>query len=562
MKNLVFILIAFSLFFILSCSNKSANKVQNEDLKVYQIEDVKLVSFPLDSTKNGKPLDAEMFFNRVFDYCYIDNIETLIIPINRDRLAFYDINSQKEYHSIKIAKNRDIINFSFVNKDSIFVFYDIDILNYDRYEPVYMHLIDYDGNGKVCEYYLDTLNFEDNSDLRLPFITETNLQPTITSGNVFFMTQTSGSENIGSNEYLKKHFPLFAYYNSNTKNIKFSKSIEFPHIKENVFYNTYFRKIRYCLSSNNLPLLRFFYSSTLYEWDYINDKVSSHTLNSKVIDSIKPLPNENSLPQSLEAVYGSILYDKYNEMYYSFVHLNEVVYGNYYTLLILADKDFNYLGEMLNPNLGGNFEFYEDNIISYYYSNDSIHVSYQTLKKTDKPLQPYLDSIKGVLDNQIEKIKSNMPRIDKSGNENILHAYIKSKFPNIEKDYVLLTLYANGSCPSCLINIKQTLNQNYEVLADLPFYLIYSGTTSEIEQEIFNYENLEKIKIVKDSLGIVKNMSMIENKFSSLDPRVTVIENNVVIIDTVYNWLNQSKIIPTIMENLGLKQTSQKLIEL
>ena len=155
-----------------------------------------------------------------------------------------------------------------------------------------------------------------------------------------------------------------------------------------------------------------------------------------------------------------------------------------------------------------------------------------------------------------------MPRIDKSGNENILHAYIKSKFPNIEKDYVLLTLYTNGSCPSCLINIKQTLNQNYEVLADLPFYLIYSGTTSEIEQEIFNYENLEKIKIVKDSLGIVRNMSMIENKFSSLDPRVTVIENNVVIIDTVYNWLNQSKIIPTIMENLGLKQTSQKLIEL
>jgi hypothetical protein len=71
----------------------------------------------------------------------------------------------------------------------------------------------------------------------------------------------------------------------------------------------------------------------------------------------------------------------------------------------LADKDFNYLGEMLNPNLGGNFEFYEDNIISYYYSNDSIHVSYQTLKKTDKPLQPYLDSIKGVLDNQIEKNK-------------------------------------------------------------------------------------------------------------------------------------------------------------
>lgn len=157
MKNLVFILIAFSLFFVLSCSNKSANKVQNEDLKVYQIEDVKLVSFPLDSTKNGKPLDAEMFFNRVFDYCYIDNIETLIIPINRDRLAFYDINSQKEYHSIEILNDRDILNFSFVNKDSIFVFYEINEFNNDKNEPVCIHLVNYNGEGKVCEYNIDTL---------------------------------------------------------------------------------------------------------------------------------------------------------------------------------------------------------------------------------------------------------------------------------------------------------------------------------------------------------------------------------------------------------------------
>jgi len=167
MKNLVFILIAFSLFFVLSCSKKSANKVQNEDLKVYQIEDVKLVSFPLDSTKNGKPLDAEMFFNRVFDYCYIDNIETLIIPINRDRLAFYDINSQKEYHSIEILKDRDILNFSFVNKDSIFVSnieylcnylpttirINIDIRNKDCFESLLKQLSKYKIANREVELF-------------------------------------------------------------------------------------------------------------------------------------------------------------------------------------------------------------------------------------------------------------------------------------------------------------------------------------------------------------------------------------------------------------------------
>ncbi len=552
MNKMIFILILFNIYLFQPCVNHPQEDLKNEDLKVSYIQDVKEISFPLDSTKDGKPLDYETSFKRIFQYCFINDIETLIIPINKDRLAFYDLNTFKEYHSVPLSRDRNISNFSYVNKDSIFVFYDVNKISYSTYEPLYIQLIDYNGNLTNCDFNIDTLNFNDNTELRLPFIMESNLHPTIIDGNVFFMTQTSGINNIGTSEYQNKFVPLFAYYSSKTKKIKTSAKIMFPHIKEGIFYNTNYKKLNYCTSSNDLPLIRFFYSSTLFEWNYKADMITSHTLKSKIIDSIQPLANQNSLPESLEAVYGSIFYDKYNKIYYSFLHLNQVLYGNYYTLLILADENFNYLGEVLNPKLGGNIQFYRDNIITYYYSNDSIHVKFKKLKKTDMPLQPYLDSIKGVLREQSQNIKQSMPKINMEGNA--LQSFIQYKFPKIEKNYVLLTLYAGSGCPSCTVEIKELLNENYMILRNLPFYFIYSGTTSEMT-DISKYKNLDKLKIVRDSLGIVKNISIIENKFNSLDPRLIVVKNNEVVLDTVYNWKNiQSNLIPTMMSNLGLKQ--------
>lgn len=550
MNKIIFILILFNIYFFQSCVNQPQIETKNNDLKVYSIKNVKKISFPLDNSKVGKPLDFESYYKRVFAYCFIDDIETLIIPINRDRLAFYDLKSYKEYHSVPISKSRDIKNFSFVNKDTIFVFYDEKQINYGTYEPIYMQQVDFSGNTKLCDYNIDTLNFTKNTDLRLPFMIESNIQPTIIDGNVFFMTQTSSIDNIGSNDYLNHFFPLFAYYNSKTKKIKASNTIQFPHIKEGIFYKTTYRKLNYCTSSNNLPLLRFFYSSTLFEWDYKTDMITSHTLQSKIVDSIQPL-NENSLPESLEAVYGSIHYDKYNKIYYSFLHLNQALYGNYYTLLILADENFNYLGEILNPKLGSNIQFYEDNIITYYYSNDSIHVKFKKLEKTDIPLQPYLDSVKNILNIKNQNIKNNLPNMDK--NKNVLQSYIESKFPQIENNYVLLTLYANNGCPSCIASLKELLNQNHTVLAELPFYFIYTGTPSEMS-DISDYENFEKLKMIKDSLGIVKNISINENKFNTLDPRLTIVKNNIVTLDTVYNWLTiQTGLIPTMKKNLGIE---------
>ena len=391
------IFIATIIFLLISCSQK-------EKLNVYEIINTKILVFPLDSMGSGKPYDA-LFRKNPYNYCFIDGIETLIIPINKNRLAFYNLTTQKEYHSVPILQNRSIRNFNFVSKDSIFVFYEIEYIDttHSKYEPMYLQLLNYAGEAKICEYNIDISNFDDCDDIKLSFDIDKYRYPIIANNSLFFTTETS-INNIGTKTYLEKQLPIFACYDAQTKKIKLSKNIKFPDISEGIFYNTNFSKLNYCLSANNLPLLRFFYSSTVYEWDYRNDQIIPHSLKSRIIDTIPPLKTEYALPQSLNAVYGEINYDKYNKIYYSYLYLNEILYGNYYSILILTDDKFNYLGELLNPPMDWNVRFSKDNIVSYYYYNDSIHVYFQKLIKTNRSLLPYLDSVRTVLGLQKQAI--------------------------------------------------------------------------------------------------------------------------------------------------------------
>ena len=570
MKTPKLIILSVLTIFTISCSQKEDIK----DLKAYDIVTVKEIIFLPDSTKSGEPYDFyKDGFKTIFDYCIIDGIETLIIPVKEKndgnfnaflynfwtppkknpedyRLAFYDISTQKEYHSIPLLGDRDIINFNYINKDSIFVFYKIGYLTDENdYEPIYFQLLNYKGESQICDYDIDISNFKDSINICTPFDIDQYQNIAIDKGNVFFSTRAG--KNVTEIYFAEKQAPLFAYYDSQTKKIKLSKTITFPDISKDIYYNTHHQIIFNCLSENKLPVLRFFYSSTLYEWDYKNDKITKHNLKSRVFDSIYPLRDENSLPESLEAVYAHIVYDKNNKVYYSTLHLNEVVFGNHYNLLILADENFNYLGEMLNRGIGNNVRFYGDNIISYWYKDDSIRIQYKKLVKTERPLEPYLDSVRNVLGLEKKTKEDNIKPFMKG--KNPLQEFVKSKYPEIEKDYVVLTLYASGSCPSCVDGLKEMLNRRYEVFENLPFYFIYTGLKQEIK-DIDNYENISKLKIIKDSLGILKDITIKEGNFNTLDPRLTVVKDNNVVSDSIYGWRHiQSNLIPAMKEHLGIE---------
>ena len=146
-------------------------------------------------------------------------------------------------------------------------------------------------------------------------------------------------------------YPVFMFYDLKSKNLKASKSLKYPYSRKNLFYNTSFDRFHSCFSSEKKPVLRFFYSSELFEWDYENDIVINHSLKSKLLDSIPPLKNENSNQSNLEALYYNIDYDPYNERYYSYLLLFPYPNAMPLNVLILADKNFNYLGEVVNPEL-------------------------------------------------------------------------------------------------------------------------------------------------------------------------------------------------------------------
>ncbi|MDR2835007.1 MAG: hypothetical protein LBV69_02220 [Bacteroidales bacterium] len=537
-KNKIIIIIIIFLLLI-ACTEK-------EKLKVHYISHEKEIAFPLDSTKEGKPLDFQYTYVDFFDYCDIDDIETIIVPINKNRLAFYDIKTKNEYHSIPLLDNRNIINFNFINKDSIFVFYDIQYSDstLSKLEPLYLQLLNYAGESKI--YDLD-------SGINTVFNIRYDVPNIIINNNIFFPTQITKINNSVINNSLETPEPIFAYYDTKKDKFNFSKTIRFPKVEENVYYNTHFNEINCCLSERKLPVIHFFYSSLLYEWNYTNDEVIYHTIKSKIIDTIFPLKSANTSPESLSAVYNRFYYDNNNKTYYSFLVLNKDLYGNYNNLLILADENFKYIGEILNPEIGGFVKFYKNYLVSYQYSNDSIRIYYDKLAKTNRPLQPYLDSVNDILTKQKNSRLLNSEPFNKKIND-----LLKSKYPKLEKDYVLLTMYAGSGCPPCGDNIKMFINRNYEVLQKLPFYFIYSGISPEVI-EIENYKGIMKIKTIKDSLGIMKNIVLNENKYNELNPRLTVIKNNKIEFDTIYSYLDMEKLlIPTLLDKLELISEKKK----
>lgn len=541
---LVLLLFSLNFFFVVACTKNN----NNEKATIWQIEEEEEIIFPLDHDKNGVPLNYYPYFNCLFDYLEIDGIETLIIPIKDTnyRIAFYDVKNHKEYHSINLKKNRDISNFTFVNKDTIIVFYKPFLFN-GVYEPLYFEMFNYKGESKICDYSIDTTNFtKENIEERMPIPIIPNDKIIVSDGKIYFQTQTDAINTIGFKNNDHINTPLFAYYDFKTKKIIFPKSIVFPNEVIGQYYNTYFKKIHCCLSKNKTPIIRFFYSSTIYSCDKQCESIKRYNLKSKILDTIPALKSEKSSPKSLNAVYGDIIFDNENNLYYSFVYYNNIIYENNYSSLIISDTNFNYLGEILNPPMGANLAFFKKKIILYYYKNDSIHIIYNKIKNTQKPIKPYLDSVKKILKGELHRTDIDNFLL----HDNPVVSYLNKSTNKKSSDRVILILYANEVCPNCEKIILETINDNYKSFINQNFYLIYSGTKNEI-RNIRTFENISKINLIIDSTNTLKKIALKEDKEISMEPRLIVVKNNKILLDYNYSWKEvKTKLIDEIIKNL------------
>lgn len=355
---------------------------------------------------------------------------------------------------------------------------------------------------------------------------------------------------IGTEEFINNNYPVFMVYDSKSKNLKASKTLKYPYLRNNLFYNTEFPQFHSCLSSEKNPVLRFFYSSELFEWDYENDIVINHSLKSRLIDSIFPLKDEKSNPQNLQALYSTIDYDPYNERYYSDLFIFPYPNARPFIVLIVADKNFNYLGEVVNPRIGGQPIFTKDNIVTYFCERDSIRILYKRIVKTDKKYDNYIDSVKKLIEKEKLKIYSSYEIY--LNYQYPVFKYLKTTQNVQEKDFVILSIYENGGCLPCEEEIKKLISQNNAVFAKAPFYLILTGSKEDVING--SYESFFNLKFIQDTAGIVQQLAYKEDKYSLLNPRLTVVKNKTVVLDTIYDSFHiESDLIPKMLESLGLK---------
>lgn len=538
-RNFVILFIAFFIF-LFSC-NVTKNK-EAKRCEFYLIEKIKI---PLDSTKSGIP-DISLF-----DYDTIDDVITLILVINKDRLAFYDISKQIEYHSVPLLKNRKLNNFDYINKDSILLYYEKDyyINGSTTSDDNILQITDYYGNTKICDY-LFTDDKVDKSEI-LPFSINYSERFTSVDNKYFFLTHSYDLNSLRQTEEQNQKFPVFCYYDLNSSEVKVSKSLGFPYTGNQIFYNSMFQKIHSCISANGLPLIRFFYSTDVFEWDYKNDVVKKYQIKSQIFDTVYPISTVTSAPESLMAMYSGISYDPYNKKYYSDLFITDFYTAEINLITVICDKNFNYLGETAGLGLSSMPIFTKDYIIDYWFENDSIVLYYKGLRYTDKALKPYIDSVKMELNkNRIkrEKLFDDFKKEYKNELISILDYY---KVRKNESDYALLSVYErNGYHPSQK-SIKNFISQNNDIFADLPFFLILSGNQIDVKR----YESIENIKLVQDTLAIVEHLGFIEGKNKMLRPRLTIVKDNKIVLDTIFDsYDTESDLLPKLPDNLGFKE--------
>ncbi len=534
----------------ISCSNIEQSNCPDN----YTFENEEIIALPI--TESAK--DNKVPFQR-FQYCTIDGVETLIAYVEEEELSFYDISSKKIFHSINLLEDRDLHAFEYINKDSILLMYGDPIYDSAYYDTkridgmrlidtLKFQLIDYDGNIKRYYHFTcDSSNFENTNfaiEQVLPPFTHMMYEKIVRVGDIVFLFPFEyGHYNF---DRVANNAPFIAYYNLKTEKFIFSKH-PLPNLKDKMYYPSDFDVLNICISSNNLPLLRFAYSPEVFEWDYINDKFITHSLKSKLIDTIPPLAYRLEDMDAVYANYLTISYDPSKNLYYSIIEISKNLGGARYT--IIADKNFNYINET-PKTLTRAPEYVNGEIIMFAPAtlNDTIYVVKTNLLRGNSNQDSITMAERVKIDSLIKVWNDEKKKMSEM--QNPLQAFFEQKVDNHESSYCLVTIYAQDGCPSCRQEVTKIIADNQDILSEVPLFLIITGTQKDIDEELKSIKLNKFNKIIIDDNSYVKRMPIVA---PLLNPRLTIVKNNIVVHDSIYGVADiEEGFIPNMLDACGL----------
>ncbi|MCF0207212.1 MAG: DUF4221 family protein, partial [Bacteroidales bacterium] len=529
-KSLKYLILALSIMQS-ACTNDNKPTPAVYDFEVYKSQEIKLAD---DDCYSGH----EQLVN-------IDGEDVIVMNVG-GKLSYYRLSDGKKIHETITHNSNRLESFYFINKDSIFLSFGCPY--YSRFEefekPSAKMLVDYNGNiKKIYDYNADSCSLSVGSYCRDSILPAYGASGKIyiCGDNVFFPVNMSWASMLGTKEFMKKQRPMISRLDIKENKYYFSKTKHYPFVSEGVYYQSVSEPVFITPSPSGLPLMSYFYSNVIFEWDWQNDSVYAHKVQSRLLDTVLPAKEPNQYEFEMPAQFHNIFYDAKDELFFRLMYFDGNVYGKRLFGLVVFDKDFNYLGEIYMqkswPWLSN-----KNTLIDLYPLNDStLKIDYLNVVRTDRNFDNYIDSCRNDMKAKRDAYDDLKEQL-RNGNNAIVNMLKTQKEIN-ESNYKILTLYTYCGCIGCVEAVAATLHEIKDIINKLPFYIIVSGNgKDEADREIEKYGLKSFNNLFIDEKGLLKSLA---GSNYLLNPRITVVENGKVTLDTIYQAMDiEDKLLP------------------
>jgi len=514
------ILIYVILVFVVSCTNS----IKDEYVTIQsEVKDSMYVPIPT----TGPVINTQ--------FTEINGSNILVCQILKkshysDEIYFIDLKTKKNINTInlseKLSSDAQLINFLYINNDSI-------LLVYDKFKKDSTFILS-DINGNIKKVYKTHNPYFNKIDSSLWV-----KSPFIFYDNKCFFTTSRICADIGTKEFSDEKYPIIGYLDLLKDTIVLNQELWYQNIREGLFYPWQVTILGYTISHRGTILISFANSSLLKEWNYKNNKINTFKVKSQIVDTILPEQEMFFGQQSKTQPYnGNVYYDKQNNIYVKDIWFPKNEYGEFRHISVFFDTTFSYIGEsnlfydVNNYNQQSNGWF---NRVSEY--NDSlkfIKTEYEFDKLDLNKILTKIDSAKQSVKNiKQEKFCSIM-----GGNYNfegysdkLMIDYTKKIF-NIEDSASFSLFVITGKdCPSCDDYVLNFINMNNAVINSTGACVLFAGSNVKYFKRLIEENNLTNIQhIAVDTTGIYTDL----HHFSQYNPRLLLVRENKVVSDTIY----------------------------
>ena len=517
----LFITILSLVLLLLSCKQHNEGKITHH---ILYFEKKREITIPIQEPVN---------FPLINQIAKINGEKVLITYfLSGDKLYFININNKQVFHTISLLPDNPLRGFEYINKDSIFLFYQNQNIPQNHYLDSNLFVL-CDFNGVIKHRYKF---YTATSDTIFPDISFSSIKKT---GNKIFFFNSYLTAPFGTLTFMKnedKEYPL-AYLNLENDSFYISKKLFYPFIKEGVYYADAAPSYFYTLSGDSLPIVRFYYTSSVFKWDYNHDSIYQYNLKSFLVDTIYPMSKPSYyLDNATPALYLNIIYDSFREYYYSKVVFPSEKYGKTYWSIIVADKNLNYLGEIFMPKFDITTIDYDGNLVNVDLGEtpNSLKVTFFNIKKEKGDFNTYIKQAKETLKKASENISNRLCNYAVSNQlkDSLSFAlYIKKNGIWQNKKIVVVTLFSDDGCYSCREEVLNFISYNRILFDKYGLKLLISGDKKTID-ELINEFNLSGYRYLY--LDTLQDLSRFDWG-GAKNPCLTVLDSSgTVIQDSVF----------------------------